>query len=237
MIDRNTVSVDKFEKQLQYIDSNAYQTMTFAQYQEFLDGKGVLPPKPVILTFDDGYVDNFTHALPLLKKYNMKGTVFVVTDSIGKPCSWLKHHECNHIMNWEQLNKWLEAGMEIGGHTLSHPMLSRLSDEEIRYELAASKELLERQLKTKIEFLCYPYGDMDNRVKSLAKAAGYKGALAIFNNISLIHEDMYAIPRVGISSRLPLWEFKLKISKLHRYFIAMRSLEKCIKNILRSNYA
>lgn len=233
VIDRNTVHIDNFKEQLEYLSRCGYQTISLAQYQEYLDGQGTMPFKPVILTFDDGYVDNYIYVLPLLKKYNMKGTVFVVAGGVGKYCSWLQQHDCNQLMNWEQLNEWLEAGMEIGGHTVSHPMLSRLSELEIKYELETSKELLETQLKTKIDFFCYPYGDLDNRVKALAKATGYKGALAIFNKVSLTREDMYAIPRVGISSRLSLWEFKLKVSRLHRCFIGLRTFENRIKKVLR----
>lgn len=236
VIDRNTVHIDNFKQQLQYLVQSGYRTITFAQYQEYMAGRQVLPAKPIILTFDDGYEDNFTHVLPLLKQYNMKGTVFVVVEGIGKPCSWLKRHECNQLMTWDQLNIWLEAGMEVGGHTMTHPMLSRLSNEAIKHELEVSKELLERRLKTKIDLLCYPYGDLDDRVKTLTRAVGYKGGLAIFNNAPLIHEDMYAIPRVGISSRLPLWEFKLKASKFHRCFIGMRKIESGLKRVLRKNH-
>ncbi|SCM83613.1 Polysaccharide deacetylase [uncultured Sporomusa sp.] len=236
VIDRNTVHIDNFKQQLQYLAQSGYQTITLAQYQECLTGRQVLPIRPIILTFDDGYEDNFTHVLPLLKQYNMKGTIFVVAGGIGKPCSWLRRHECNQLMTWEQLNKWLEAGMEIGGHTMSHPMLSRLTDAAIRYELEASKELLEQELKTKIEFFCYPYGDLDDRVKTLAQIVGYKAGIAIFNNVSLIHKDIYAIPRVGISSRLPLWEFKLKVSRLYRCFIGMRKIESGLKRVLRRSH-
>ena len=124
--------------------------------------------------------------------------------------------------------------MEIGAHTVNHPMLSRLTEQEINYELETSKEVLERQLRIRVDFLCYPYGDFDDRVKTMAKNAGYKGAIAIFNGVSLVREDLYAIPRVGVSSRLPLWEFKLKVSRLHRYFIGMRVIEKRIKKMLRN---
>lgn len=233
VIDRNTVHINNFKKQLAYLARNGYQTITFAQYTESMKGQGELPPKPVILTFDDGYADNYTYALPVLQEYNMKATVFVVTGGVGRPCSWLREHECNQLMNWEQLTTWLEAGMEIGGHTVNHPRLSRLTEKEIKYELETSKEVLERQLRTKVDFFCYPYGDFDDRVKTLAKETGYKGALAIFNGVSLSQEDLYAIPRVGISSRLPLWEFKLKVSRLHRYFIGMRIIESRIKKTLR----
>jgi peptidoglycan/xylan/chitin deacetylase (PgdA/CDA1 family) len=198
-----------------------------------VNGQGKLPSKPVLLTFDDGYTDNFTYALPLLKQYNMKGTVFVVAGGVGNFCSWLEKHDCNRLMTWEQLNTWLKAGMEVGAHTVNHPMLSRLSEDEILYELKTSKEVLEMKLKTKVDYLCYPYGDFDDRVKTLAKEAGYKGALAIFDQVSLSREDLYAIPRIGISSRQPLWEFKLKVSRLHRYFIGMRIVERKIKKFLR----
>ena len=107
IIDRNTVHPTSFKNQLEYLACSGYHTITFAQYVDSVNGQGILPAKPVILTFDDGYVDNHTYALPLLKEYNMTGTIFVVTGGVGKHCSWLREHDCNQLMNWEQLNDWI----------------------------------------------------------------------------------------------------------------------------------
>ncbi|HML34137.1 polysaccharide deacetylase family protein [Sporomusa sphaeroides] len=233
VIDRNTVSVERFALQLDYLSRKGYTTLTLAQLYEGLSGSRQLPSRSVVLTFDDGYADIMTYALPLLQRYNMKASVFVVTDMAGQKCSWLKDHESNQLMTWEQMEEWLEAGMEIGSHTLTHPRLNRLSDENIQYELVASKEILETRLKTKVEVICYPYGDIDERVIRFAREAGYKAGLAIFDNVSLWNQNLFAISRLGISSRLPMWEFKLKVSKLSPYFIGMRILERKCKRFLR----
>lgn len=236
VIDRNTVHVDNFKQQLEYLASRGYQAITLTQLRQSLDGQGALPAKPVILTFDDGYKDNFDFALPLLMQYDMKATVFVVAGCVGGFCSWLKEHDCNRLMTWEQLGKWVEAGMEIGGHTMTHPFLSRLNEQAIKHELLTSKELLESKLNSKIAFFCYPYGDFDDRVKTLVRQAGYQGGLAIYNRVSLTQPDIYAIPRQGISARLPLWEFKLKVSGCHRLFIGMRIIEHRLKAMLRRRH-
>lgn len=236
VIDRNTVHTDNFAAQLEYLHNGGFQTISLSQLYQAFTKQQPLPPKPVILTFDDGYIDNFINALPLLLRYKMKGAVFVIPGMIGDRCNWLQEHDCNRLMSWDQLKEWTAAGMEIGSHTVNHPMLSRLTDEEIAHELCVSKETLERELATTIDFVCYPYGDLDDRVKGIAKTTGYKGGLAIFNNVSFKQEDMFAIPRVGISSRLPLWEFKLKVSKLHRCFISMRKMESDLKKMLRRNH-
>ena len=236
VIDRNTVRIENFIAQLEYLHNNGFQSISLLQLYQAFSKRQLLPPKSVILTFDDGYMDNFIYALPLLLRYKMKGTVFVIPGMIGDRCQWLKEHDCNRLMNWEQLKEWVATGMEIGSHTVTHRMLSRLTDEEIAYELSMSKEMLERELGATIDFDCYPYGDLDGRVKSIAKTTGYKGGLAIFNNTSFRQEDMFAIPRIGISSRLPLWEFKIKVSKLHRYFISMKKMENDVKRMLRRIY-
>lgn len=234
VIDRNTVSVNYFALQLDYLSCQGFTALTLSQLYEGLSGTKKLPPKPVVLTFDDGYADNLTYALPLLQRYAMRASVFVITDMVGQKCSWLKDHECNQLMTWEQLEQWLEAGMEIGSHTHTHPRLNRLPEEELQAELATSKGILEMRLKTKIDVICYPYGDFDDRVIHSVKKAGYKAGLAIFENVSLCNQELFAIPRVGISSRLPMWEFKLKVSKLSPCFIGMRILERKCKRFFRN---
>lgn len=231
--DRNTVLPEMFSQHLHFLKKHGYNTITLAQLYDYHTQKIPLPAKPLVLTFDDGYENNFIYALPLLLEHKMQATVFVITGWVGKMNEWENYSgkpSCK-MMNWEQLKKWQQAGMEIGAHTVTHPSLSRLKEKEIEWELETSKKQLEENLKIKVKFLCYPYGDFDWRVKKIAQKVGYHGAVAIFQGVSLQKEDIWALPRVVISCRQPLWEFGLKVSPIHREFIRLRILEKQVNKL------
>jgi peptidoglycan/xylan/chitin deacetylase (PgdA/CDA1 family) len=229
--DRNTVSPGMFEEQLRYLKTHGYTSISLSTLHDHMTSKTPLPPKSVVLTFDDGYEDNLLYALPLLKKYDMTATVCIISNWVGKDNDWEQYKGKPHCrtMSWEQLQEWLQQGMYICAHTVNHPFLSRLSHEDILYELANCKSTLEEQLHIPVDFLCYPYGDFDQRVTSIAGQAGYKAALGIFKNTSFWRNDLLSLKRVVISSRQPLWEFALKVSPLHMLFIGMRILEYRIK--------
>lgn len=233
--DRNSLPPAMFARQLQYLRDHGYQTISLAFLNEHRLTGRALPAKPVILTFDDGYEDNFLTALPLLKTFGMTASLFFLSGWAGRSNDWEDYPGKPHcrMMSWEQLAYWHESGMEIGSHTVNHPFLSTLSLPEMTYELTESKALIEGRLGCPIEFLCYPYGDFDERVKGAAVAAGYQGALAIFAGTSLWRDDMFALKRIVISSRQPLWEFSFKISPCHGVFTAMRIGEKAVKTWLR----
>ncbi|SDD80786.1 polysaccharide deacetylase family protein [Sporomusa acidovorans] len=230
--DRNTVLTKNFSRQLHYLRTAGYHTIHLSELQAYNESGAPLPPKPVILTFDDGYEDNYTYALPLLIKYGMKATVFPVACWVGQPCGWKRKPGNDRLMSWEQIKAWQAAGMAVGAHTVHHVRLSSLSDKEIESELTEAKSILEGNLGTAIEFLCYPYGDFDDRVKFYARQTGYKAALAIFAGTSPRHPELFALPRVGISSRVPLWEFTCKIA-YPRLFVGARLLETKFKNLWR----
>lgn len=231
--DRNSLSPAKFAQQLQYLRDHGYHTISLQQLQNAAEP---LPKRPVILTFDDGYQDNFRTALPLLLRYGLTATVFPVVGWIGQDNGWESYpgKPLCRMMTWEELLFWQQAGMEVGSHTVNHPFLSQLDETQIWSELLVSKEQLEKQLGTSITTLCYPYGDFDERVKRIAHEVGYKAAVAIFAGTSFWRWDELALPRLVIASRQPLWEFRWKVSPVHRLFTALRLAEKSIKTYLRN---
>lgn len=237
--DRNTVTPFMFEQQLQYLKQHGYTTISLHDLYDHFTLNSSLPSKSIILTFDDGYEDNLLNALPLLKKYKMTATVCIISNWIGQKNDWehYKNKPTCRTMDLEQLKEWLQQGMSICAHTVNHPFLSHLNNEEILHELVSCKISLEEQLHIPIDFLCYPYGDFDNRVKGLAKQAGYKAALGIFKDTNFWRNDLLSLKRVVISSRQPLWEFALKVSSLHMLFIGMRVFEyrlKQYRNLLKN---
>lgn len=177
-----------FEAQMAYLKNNGYHSITIDELHAYLKDGAALPEKPVLITFDDGYEDNYKNALPILQKYGMRATVFMIADSIGQP----------RFMNEEQLRHMEAAGMTIESHTYSHKDLRQLSDADVQKELTLSKEILEKALHHPIEYIAFPCGYSDKRIEAYTKAAGYKMALTVEAGNAKRGDDMYNLPRVAI---------------------------------------
>ncbi|MDR1702476.1 MAG: polysaccharide deacetylase family protein [Sporomusaceae bacterium] len=232
--DRNTVLSAEFARQMKFLKTAGYNTIKAENLTQYLSGQTPLPAKPVLLTFDDGYEDNYLNALPLLQEYNFTAIVFPVLKWLGQYGEWKKMSERERLMSWEQLALWRDAGMEIGSHTVNHLDLRQITDECLEFELKESKRLLEDKLNIKVDCLCYPYGALNENVKHHARKAGYKTALAIFEDTTFWgKDDLYALPRVAVSSRTPLSEYKLKVSPAFRIFTGLKILERKAKKIIR----
>ncbi len=148
-----------FEQQLALIRESGISTY-FADEPEAAKGKRAL-----VITFDDGYADNYDTVFPLLKEYGVKATIFLITDMIGTE---------GHLSK-EEILEMAESGLvRFGSHTLSHPNLSELDEETLVRELRESKEKLETLLGTEVEALAYPGGGYDEAVEKAAKKAGYR---------------------------------------------------------------
>ncbi len=153
------VREDDFEKQLIEIKNRGFETY-FADEPQKADGK-----PGVVLTFDDGYVDNYTTVFPLLKKYHMKATIFVITDMIG----------ADGHLTAEQMREMSESGLvRFGSHTVSHRKLDSLSAYEVRGELKKSKDILEDLTGIPVTALAYPNGIYTEKVERIAFSVGYK---------------------------------------------------------------
>lgn len=231
--DRNCLPAELFEWQLAYLSRSGFHTLSLAELAAYLDG-APLPPHSVLLTFDDGYLDNLTTALPLLQKYKMRAVVFPISGWLGRPNDWEKLGKAATVtMSLDELRQWQAAGMDIASHTVDHPFLNVCDFQRQELELTASKEYLADKLQQNIDFICYPYGRFNETTVSLVKKAGYVGAFAIFEKVSLLSVNRFALPRVPIPSRQKKWEFKLKVSPAFIIFVALRQAERNIKRLLK----
>ena len=230
--DRNTLAPEKFEQQLQYLAENGYHTVTMDELYEHYARGLPLPKKSVVLTFDDGYVDNLTIAMPLLEKYHMRGNVFAISNWLGKENKWENFGKAPTLtMNQEQLLQWQAAGHYVGCHTCNHPFLSKIAPVDLTQELTASKAKLECILQRPVDCICYPYGDFSQEVLQAVRQAGFKTGLAIFYQAPLASLNLFALPRIPIPSGQKMWEFKLKVSKIHLIFALLRQIEKSLKGL------
>ncbi|WP_371372364.1 polysaccharide deacetylase family protein [Sporomusa aerivorans] len=199
-----TISTKRFEEDLASLSQEGYNSLTLAQVKQRLAGNyEQLPDKPVIITFDDGYLDNYTNAFPLLQKYAMKASFYIITGMMGN----------TDRLNSAQIREMAAAGMDFGSHTVTHRQLADLTSQEVNNELKQSKITLEQTLGKPVDFIAYPCGSYRPDTIQAATHSGYIGGFstqygfAAFNNhlairrIPVFHNDRsiaYVMLRKGL---------------------------------------
>lgn len=207
--------IDMLEKHFKLLKKMGFETLTFKD----LADKGLIyrlqPNKRyIILTVDDGYQDNYQLLLPLLEKYQFKAVVYVVTGEsfnrwdVEVPSNPEKRVD---LMSPQQVKALHDSGwVEIGGHTLTHPRLSQLTDEQQR-EIEDNKQQLESLIGEPLYSFAYPYGDHNQTSKQLAEQAGYHFAVATNSGPLAMHEDRYQIRRIAIFPRTDVFGLWRKV--------------------------
>jgi peptidoglycan/xylan/chitin deacetylase (PgdA/CDA1 family) len=211
-----SVTPDVLEAQLHRLVSRGYRGATFADALTAPPGTRVIS-----VTFDDAYRSVAELAFPVLERLGVPGTVFVPTGFAGasEPMSWPGiddwlggPHEGELVpMSWEQLRRLQAAGWEIGSHTVSHPRLTRVDDEQLAAELRDSRLACEARTGERCTSIAYPYGDVDARVTAAARDAGYAFGAAL--PASFHRPRPLEWPRIGVYRADPGWRFALKVSR------------------------
>lgn len=163
-----TVRTPDFEKEMGYLSGNGYHAVSLSDVYRAMAGLAQLPAKPVALTFDDGGLDDYSVAYPILKRYGFTATFFVITGHVGQSGS----------MDWDDLREMVNEGMFVGSHTVTHPNLCRVTAARLRSELVDSRTAIDQQLGETDYALCYPTGAYNSRVIEAARSAGYLMALS-----------------------------------------------------------
>ena len=189
------VSPASFERQMRFLRERNYNVIPLEKAADLLKYKKKIPPKTVVITFDDGYLDNYTNAYPILKKYHIPATIFIIAHRVN-----IKLGNDSYL-SWEQIKEMAGSGLiTIGSHTVTHPNLSEtLSEDELRYEIFESKKILEEKLGKKVTLFSYPFGGINFKARQLAIAAGYKAAVATNMPPNCPNDDLYALKRLRIS--------------------------------------
>ncbi len=192
------VSAQQFASHLASLQRRGFQTITFREYARFLQGEGKLPHNPIILTFDDGYEDNYRTAFPLLQKFGFSAVIYVVTDMERRTNFWDQDEPPAQLMSASQVKELHRSGIEIGSHTVTHPRLSIAPLENTQCELRNSKDTLEQLLGASVLSFAYPYGELSQNVKDCVGEAGYKFAVASDSGPLVFYEDFLEIRRTQV---------------------------------------
>ena len=183
-----TVTPRAFEEQLAWLRGQGFTTVTLDDLVAALTQGAPLPPRPVILTFDDGYADAYTNAFPLLSRYGMTGTFFVVTE-------WIDSAQPGYL-TWDQARAMAAAGMTIASHTRSHPDLTDGCDYDCRiYQILGSVQTIEAEIGVRPRFFCYPSGRYDAGVLDVLRSVGIEAAVTTQAGTLHTSDDLLELSR------------------------------------------
>jgi len=182
------VTTEQFESHLRTLRDLGAKSVNLEQVTQWVRNGTPIPERSVVITFDDGFEGNYTTALPLLEKYGFTATFFVATNRIGDEV----------MMSWEQLREMGARGMSIESHTASHPLLSTLTRDETRSELAVSRQVLEQQLGKQVRFISLPNGDSNGWYHDLARETGYAGGCGSQFGCNDRGADPYCLRRIAM---------------------------------------
>ncbi|MFH1858621.1 MAG: polysaccharide deacetylase family protein [Candidatus Omnitrophota bacterium] len=231
---QDNLPLEEFRREMRYLAENGFHPIRLDDLLDHVEGKVELPPRPIILTFDDGQKTVYTNAFSVLKEHGFTATVFLVSDFVGKGTKWFstsvyqwydedprKHTTLEDIyqmdfLSWEEVLEMRRAGMTFGSHGATHPALSKLSDSEsVLAELRRSKEIIETQLKERIHFFAYPWGFWNEPVRKAVADAGYRGACAVHNRPGqpwIRPDDPFAIRRAIVQPNAVCEDFRRLLS-------------------------
>ncbi len=189
-----------FAEHMAYLHQHGYSPLTVTQFIQAHTQEGMLPARPVVLTFDDGFADFFTNALPVLRRYGFVATVYIPTAYVNGTSLWVrrKEEDMHLIMTWEQLSEISKYGIECGAHSHSHSQLDILPLALAKEEIVQSKQLLEEHAGLKVASFAYPHGYHSRSIQRLVREAGYTSACAVKCAMSTGDTDPFALARLFI---------------------------------------
>lgn len=186
------VSPSQFERQLAYLRDHGYEAVTMREVYDAWAGKGALPRRPVVLTFDDGYVDQVRNAGAILRRFGWPGELALVFNILYKGSS-----APATSLTPALVQRLVDDGWGIESHSVSHPDLRKLSADDLRHELEYSRKRLEQIYDVPVDFFCYPGGNHNGRVERAVHEAGYLAATTIKSGAAT-PSDLYALPRIFV---------------------------------------
>lgn len=197
-----------FARQMAFLKRLGYQGLSMQALLPYL--RGEKRGKVVGITFDDGYLNNLTHALPVLQRHGFSSTCYAVSRLLGQTNVWDREIGIPQVplMTADELRRWVAGGQEVGAHTRHHVRLKQLDEAACREEIALCKAELEAASGSAVEHFCYPYGDYGQEHVAWARDAGYRTATTTRRGRCHAGADLFELPRLTVArctTRLALW--------------------------------
>lgn len=197
-----TISPAQFRQEIAFLARRRYRVLTAAQVVAALHSGRRLPSRPVVLSFDDGYRDNATTVIPVLRRYRMRATFFLAAGLVGRA----------RYVTWRQVRSMARMGMDIEAQTLTHPDLTRVPPAQARREIAGSRARLQARVRRPVRLFAYPYGSYNRFIVRVVRQAGFEAAFTTRLGWWLSRRAMLRLPRVYVDNddTLPIFAGRLR---------------------------
>ncbi|MFE3249660.1 polysaccharide deacetylase family protein [Streptomyces sp. NPDC059209] len=221
-----SVSPGAFAEQMALLGDRGFTPLTTAALAAVWRGHGRLPARPVLITFDDGYEGVHRYGLPVLARHGFAATLFVATGWLRGPYD--EGGALDTMLDWDQVRELAYAGVEIGGHSHTHPQLDQLDDRRLGHEAARCRDITAAELGAAPASFAYPYGYSTRRVRRAVRAAGFEQSLAVGNALAHRGQGPYALKRVTVRRSTEIGEFARLVEgrSVARLFAGDRALTK-----------
>lgn len=212
--DLNIVSQKSFAHQMKFLHKHGYHVISLDDLVEGINKGFSFNRKTVVITFDDGYEDNYDQAFPILRRYDIPATIFLVSDWVGSP----------DFMTWEQLREMQGSNIEFGSHSRKHAYLPDVKHHaQLEDEIINSKKVLEENLGEPVRYFSYPSGGYTEEVKEIVIKAKYKGACATNRGYDRFNTRPYELKRIRINDTDNWFYMWVKLSGYYNLFRAFKN--------------
>ena len=194
------VAPELFDAHMNALHGGGYQTITLAEWADAVAQRHPVKGKRVILTFDDGYSDFLSAAVPVLRRHDFSATVFLVAERIGQTALWdADYGDCAPLMSWEEIKSLQALGIEFGAHSSIHKKMTEMGPTELAEDIKRTRAILEEHLGVPVPTLAYPYGDQNENVRQVVGEAGTRAAVTTEPGTSTLGDDLLRLPRIEIA--------------------------------------
>jgi peptidoglycan/xylan/chitin deacetylase (PgdA/CDA1 family) len=215
-----SVAPADFQRQMSFLRALGYQGLSITALQPYL--RGERSGKVVGITFDDGYLNNLTHALPVLRQLGFSSTCYVISAMLGQANSWDRHNRVppSELMSAVHLRQWVAGGQEVGAHTRHHVRLTQVDTPLAQEEIALCKDELQQLTGSTVDHFCYPYGEFAPEHTAMVAGAGFLTATTTRRGRCQLGDSLLELPRVPVLRRTsrPLlwWKLASRYEDRHR---------------------
>jgi len=203
----------RFAMQMTWLKSMGYLPITLKQFLACQRDRRLVPVGSIVITFDDGYADAYTHAYSVLQKRNIPATIFLVSGYIGLANKWDEQKQLagRPLMSWSQIQELREQGIQFGAHTCTHPVLTAISSNRAEEEITLSRKQLESRLGVPVDFFAYPYGEYDASVQAMVQKAGFAAGCTVDAGLNTLITPIFSLRRIEIRGTDSLARFLLSL--------------------------